>query len=493
MKLLKKRKVGLTFVVIQTLLMLVFYAALLLFNVLGDVYMLCIGGAFVVIDIYTIITQFTTKTHKIGAGIAIFMSILLVIGCFYLYKTYFTLEAVTGKEYKEETMSILVLADNPAKNIDDVIDDEFGIQTTVDNDNTKKMIDTINSECKADIKTKEYSDVSLMVDALYDGEVKVVILNDAFKGLITDSREDFEEETRVLYDFKQKTKVEIKTEDKKTNKSITEESFNVYISGIDAYGTISKTSRSDVNIIATVNPVKKQILLTNTPRDYFVPTTVSGGMEDKLTHAGIYGVDCSVGTLEMLYDTEIDYSTRVNFTGFVDIVDALGGVTVHSDYTFTSDWGPSFRKGNNKVNGEQALAFARERHHFAAGDNQRGKNQQYLIKAIIEKATSPAILKSYSDLMDSVSKSFETSLKSSDITKLIKMQLADGDSWDVVMINVTGSGGKSTTYSNQSKKGYVMIPNTSTVDAAKKMISKVMNNEKVTSEEFKTLVDANKE
>ena len=199
-------------------------------------------------------------------------------------------------------------------------------------------------------------------------EVNVIIINEANRNLIEDYYATFSDDTRVLNTHSVKTVIEKK--EKKLD-DITETPFNVYLSGIDVYGDIETTSRSDVNVIMTVNPNTKEILLTTTPRDFYVPLSVSNGIPDKLTHAGIHGVDCSVKTLEMLYDIDIDYYVRVNFTSVKKIVDLLGGVKVYSDFDFTSDWGPSFKKGYNKVNGKQALAFCRERHHFAEGDKDR--------------------------------------------------------------------------------------------------------------------------
>ena len=490
LKALKKRKAGLICFGIQTLLMLVFFVELMLLNVLEPPMMIGIAAIFVIIDAYVFLTLFTKKIYKIGMGIAIFMSIVLLAGSFYLYKTNDTLGAVTGKDTKVEKLSVIVLKSDTADTIKEISGDTFGILKDIGRENTDEMIANINKECKSDIATAEYTDATSQAKALYDGEVKAIIMNEAYRDLVLETYETFDEDTKVLFNFEKETKVDINQGEAKDKTDITKEPFSVYISGIDTFGEISKTSRSDVNIIATVNPVTKQILLTNTPRDYYVPTTVSNGIEDKLTHAGIYGVDCSVGTLEKLYGIDIKYYVRVNFTGFVDIVDALGGVTVHSDYTFTSDWGPKFVKGNNKVNGEQALAFARERHAFAAGDNQRGKDQQYLLKAIFEKATSPSIIKNFSGLMDSVKDNVETSIQASKISALLKMQLDDMASWNIVLINVTGTGARKTTYSNQSKKGSVMIPNTDTVDAAKEMMNDVIDDKKVTNDQFKSILES---
>lgn len=257
----------------------------------------------------------------------------------------------------------------------------------------------------------------------------------------------------------------------------------IYLSGIDVAGSISTTSRSDVNIIAVVNPVTYQILLLSTPRDYYVPTTVSGGVRDKLTHAGRYGVDCSMGTLDMLYDININYYFKVNFTGFTEVIDALGGITVHSDYDFvTTHGGDHITVGDNYLNGKEALGFARERYAFADGDRQRGRNQMAVITAVINKMASSAILNNYSGLMSGLEGSFETSLSAGDISSLVKLQLDKMPSWNVVSYSVNGPGDHQTTYSAPRFKAWVMQPNETYIQNAKVLINQVMSGEVINTD-----------
>ena len=261
------------------------------------------------------------------------------------------------------------------------------------------------------------------------------------------------------------------------------------------YGKIAQTSRSDVNIIATVNPVTKKVLLTSTPRDYYVPLygengkSVSGGMPDKLTHAGIYGIDCSIGTLEKIYDIKIDYYVRVNFTSLKKIVDLLGGVEVYSDYDFISDWGPhgagthyKFKKGYNKVNGKKALAFCRERHHFANGDYQRGRDHQHMIEAILNKAMSPSILQNFTGLLKESKNMFQTSMSTKKISSLCNMQLNDMAKWKISYANAEGTGAKKTTYSIRSTALYVCEPNYASIEKVKKKMKKYSTEVKETDE-----------
>ena len=265
--------------------------------------------------------------------------------------------------------------------------------------------------------------------------------------------------------------------------AITTEPFVVYLSGVDNRGELTEDARSDVNILAVVNPVTKRVALVNTPRDYYVDLAGTDS-KDKLTHAGLYGVETSMETLGNLYGIEVDEYVRINFAGFIDIVDALDGIDVYSDYTFTSVGSPGyydptdFVEGWNHLDGKAALAFARERHAFATGDIQRGINQMKVIDAMLEKIKSPALLTNYSRLLAAVADNFVTSLSSGQIAALVRMQLSDFAAWDIENCSVTGSSSSSThCYSAQGQKLYVMTPDEASVDAAKALIQSVLSGE----------------
>ena len=215
----------------------------------------------------------------------------------------------------------------------------------------------------------------------------------------------------------------------------------------------------------------------STPRDYFVPLSISNGAPDKLTHAGIYGINVCMDTLGLLYEEDINYYFRLNFAGFINIIDALGGVTVNSDYDFTTG-AYHFNQGENYVNGEQALAFARERYTFSEGDRQRGRNQMAVIEAVINKALSPELLKNYTSVLSGMEGSFETNVPYDLIASLVRKQLNEGGSWNIVSYSVNGTGDTQKPYS-MSQNAYVMIPDYSTVDKAKDLMSKVRNGEEI--------------
>ena len=269
---------------------------------------------------------------------------------------------------------------------------------------------------------------------------------------------------------------------------ITKEPFVVYLSGVDNRGALTENARSDVNILAVVNPVTKQAALINTPRDYYVDLAGTES-KDKLTHAGLYGVETSMATLGNLYGVDVDHYIRINFAGFISIIDAIGGVDVYSDQAFTSVGSPgyydptTFAEGWNHLDGKSALAFARERHAFKTGDIQRGINQMKVIDAMANKLKSPTLLMSFSKLMDAAADCFVTSFSQEQISALVRMQLGDLASWDIQSYTVTGSGAKSSKcYSAKGQSLYVMKPDENSVNEAKALIAAVLGGEdKLTS------------
>ena len=273
---------------------------------------------------------------------------------------------------------------------------------------------------------------------------------------------------------------------------ITKEPFVVYLSGVDTRGDLTDKARSDVNIIAAVNPVTKQVVLINTPRDYYVDLAGTNS-KDKLTHAGLYGVQTSMDTLGNLYGVDVQHYIRINFAGFINIIDALGGVDVYSDQAFTSVGSPgyydptTFVEGWNHLDGKAALAFARERHAFKTGDVQRGINQMKVIDAMLNKIKSPALLMGFTKILDAVSDSFVTSLSQNQISALVRMQLSDFAEWNIERYTVTGTSGSSTKcYSAKGQKLYVMKPDENSVAKAKEMIAAVMGGEGTVSSTTQT-------
>lgn len=408
------------------------------------------------------------KVYIVGIVLSIILSILQAIGIVYMLKADKLMADVGGANYKTDNMIVVVKKDNPASNLMDTSMYRFGTQTAVDQENTQTMLDNINKALGREVKVEQYGTVQELANALLEGRVDAAVYNQALDGLITDSIEDYSEQVRVLYQYGIETELEQETAD-------VEEPFNVYISGIDVSGPVATNSRSDVNIIMTVNPNTKKILLTTTPRDYYVQIPdISGEQRDKLTHAGIYGVDASMRTLEQLYGIDISYYARVNFSSLVKIVDTLGGVDVDSDFEFDAQ-GYHFQKGMNHLDGKQALAFSRERYSFEDGDNQRGKDQEKVLTAILNKAMSPAILSNASALIADVSDSVQTNMTQEEMAKFIKMQLNDGASWTIESQAASGNGDTQACYSSGDQPLYVMWPDEAVVQSISAKMNEILS------------------
>ena len=408
------------------------------------------------------------KIFILGIVLSVLISICLAVGVVYLSKANRLLEDVGGATYKTDNMIVVVKKDDLAQNLLDAGNYRFGTQTAVDQENTRLMKEDIESAVGRELLVVEYPSIQEEAHALLDGTIDAAIYNEAFAGIIEDSIEGYSDQVRILYQYGIDTPIE----QEETN---VEEPFNVYISGIDVSGPITTKSRSDVNIIMTVNPNTKKILLTTTPRDYYVTLPgVSGESRDKLTHAGIYGVDVSMSTLENLYGIDITYYARVNFTSLVTIVDALGGVDVNSEYAFEAG-GYQFQQGINTLNGDQALAFSRERYSFTEGDNQRGRNQEAVLTAILQKAMSPAILTNANQIIASVSDSVETNMTQEDMAKFINMQLSDGASWSIESQAATGTGDNQACFSSGSQLLYVMWPDDAVVASLSSKMQQILS------------------
>ncbi len=403
------------------------------------------------------------KGNLAGAVISILVCLILGTGIMYLAKTESVLKNVGGATYKTDNMIVVVRNDNPAEKLEDAKNYRFGIQTSMDQNNNALMVEDIEAKVGREIKLVESETVIEEAEALLDGRIEAAIYNEAYGSVIEEAVEGYEDQVKVLYQYGIETEIP-------TEETDIEKAFHIYISGIDVAGSITTNSRSDVNIIMTVNPSTKKILLTTTPRDYYVQIPgVSGEARDKLTHAGIYGVDRSMATLENVYDIDISYFARVNFTSLIKIVDALGGVNVESEYAFEAG-GYSFEKGMNHLNGEQALAFARERHSFKDGDNQRGKNQEAILKAILERVMFPDILFQANEILDNVADCVETNMTRDEMAKFINMQLSELTAWEIETTAATGSGDKQACFSSGSQPLYVMWPDEAVVsDISRKM------------------------
>ena len=335
--------------------------------------------------------------------------------------------------YSSYSISVAVLADSEIGNVSQL--SSVTAPTKTDAENIKKLLDDIKTSQNKDLKVEDSSSYLAAYKSLLAGETKAIVLNSVFENLIEQEYPDHAQKIKKIY-----TKELTKTVE--APKSSQNKAFNIYISGIDTYGPISSVSRSDVNIIMTVNQETKKILLTTTPRDAYVPIADGGNNQnDKLTHAGIYGVDASIHTLENLYGIDLNYYARLNFTSFLKLIDLLGGVDVYNDQEFTSLHGNyHFPVGNVHLDSEQALGFVRERYSLANGDGDRGRNQQKVISAIVQKLTSAEALKNFDDIMQSLQDSVQTNMPPETMVSLVNAQLVSGGKYTVITRDLKGTG-----------------------------------------------------
>ncbi|HIS91313.1 MAG TPA: LCP family protein, partial [Candidatus Faecisoma merdavium] len=412
-----KFSINKTLYVIFTFLILLFLIFIFGTNIVPLKYLILLLVFFVLYDIglFFLLFKKNKKKNIIGYVLGGLIIVLMGVLFYYLSITMGFFKGFGNNKYKEENYLILVLEESEFDSISDLTNIGY---TTNELSNIDKALEKLNNE--TDIENIKYDNSSLMFEDLINKNVDSVMIEESSMSLIYEQNEEYSGMFKTIHTINIKTEIEIKSEVDVTNSP-----FSIYISGIDSYGSIATVSRSDVNMIATINPNTKQVLLVSVPRDYYVQLRGTTGYKDKLTHAGVYGVETSMGTLEDLLDTEINYYARVNFTSLEKIVDALGGVDVYSKYSFTSSQATGatyyFSKGYNHMNGQQALSFSRERKALPGGDRSRGENQQAVIDGIIRKATSPAIITGYVKILNSLKDTFQTNMTDTDIQKLIKM------------------------------------------------------------------------
>jgi len=430
--------------------------------------------------------------------IASLLVVLSVAGCLLVSKlatdAYQAVEKVTTKVTTTiRNVYVFVPSDDPANTLADTADYTYGYVENYDVNHTQKAMEKIAEAGGVNVvSAKTYESFQKLADALFAGEIDAAVMNGASVALLLEEEgyTDFTEKVKILETMAFSALEEAdKTQDTQPTeppapKDITNTPFVVYVSGSDTRSKKLSVSRSDVNILAVIHPETKQVLLINTPRDYYVVHPDGNGARDKLTHCGLYGPECSMEVLSDLYDLNVDYYVQLNFTGFETLVDAVGGVTVYSDQSFSVEGG-YINKGENNLNGKQALAFARERYRVSGGDNGRGKNQMKVIKAVLEKMTSgTTIISNYSSILSSLEGMFTTSLEAENISKLVKMQLSDMASWNIQSFAVTGIGGSERTYSMPGSAAYVMYEDEASTDFAAKLAARVIAGEILTEEDL---------
>ena len=472
----RKRKVGKgfkLFAIVLVLTSLFLLTKIIYINILSNLLLSILSIIFLIIDSICIFLLLKSNHKKIGLLVSGFLIITFSLLTFYLNKTT-NVFANLNLDYKTYNYSIIVLNNSKYDKIKDLKNKNIGYYDEESEETTKSLTKLKN---KVSINLVASDDIHNLRDELINGNIEAVLIEKSYLDILNENvLEDnttFKDKIKEIYNFS----IKIKIDDIAKDLNVTKEPFNIYISGIDTYGEISSVSRSDVNMVVTINPSTNQVLLTSIPRDYYVKLYNKIGYKDKITHAGLYGTETSIKTIEDLLNIEINYYIKLNFSSVLNIVNALDGVSVYSEYEFTSIDNYHYEKGYNNLNGEEALSFARERKSFALGDRQRIKNQQALLNAIIDKCLSPSIIKNYSKLLDSAQNSFITNMKMNRITSLVKMQLTNNYSWTIVSNNLNGIDAKEYTYSAPNTKVYVMSPVEESIEYAIKLINKVENDE----------------
>ena len=429
--------------IVYTVLAVAFIALLAWLNVLPEKYFWAVVAVLVIASMFIVPVMYSRhgkKGRKIGATVVAFLLIgVFGVGTYYLADTLNFLDEITDIREVTEDYHVIVKADAIYEDISGINGQTVG--TYMDND--------LNySEAKAMLQeevTVEYGyeeGLTTVLEKLYSDDYNAILISAASYEGLKGEHPELETDTRILYTIK----VPVETEDKTSAVNVTKEPFNVYISGIDVEGDISTVSRTDVNMIATVNPVTHEVLLTSIPRDYYV-TLPTKGAQDKLTHSGLYGIQETIGAVEDIMGIDINYYVRVNYTTVVKLVDAIGGIEVDSPYDFTTSGmqslnGHHFVKGINHLDGRAALAFCRERHSFVNGDMQRNENQQLVMEGILKKAvSSTTILTSYTSILDAVRGNMETNMSTDEMSSLIKMQLNGMPGWDIQKQAIKGTNG----------------------------------------------------
>lgn len=459
---------------------LAFEAAFLFLVMLIDIIPVKIMGLMLIViigaDVGATILMAGSRKHEnrklTGAIICVLVCLMMITGLYYLYVTYDAFAKLGAGLAQYERYKVIALKDGNYDKVEDIADEDVYVVRS----NSKSYSDAQGRlSTKVPVKFREEAScISLgenMIDSKGMKHDTLLFIDDSRYQMIDEEIEGFEKETKVIYTVK----VPVKTDNSASDIDVTKDSFNVFISGSDSRNGIEETARSDVNMVMTINPETDTILLTSMPRDSYVPLHMNGEM-DKLTHAGVYGINESITTVEDWLDIDIDFYVKVDFDMLVNLVNAVDGIDVYSDYAFDSavtDW--TYEKGWNHMSGKKALYFARERKAFKAQDQQRIVHQQKVMKALIKKITqNKALVARYSQLVKAVENDMQTNFGKNNLSRLAKMQLSEMPKWEIKMQSVKGKGAEMGTYSmGFGRPLYVSMPNEKSVERVKQKIHEV--------------------
>ena len=478
-KILRRRN----FLILQAITSIVLMIMVVRLGLVPTKYLIILGLVLVALELgmYVWLQPYKLRHHHdkkgktrylIGKIVSLGLSVLMVVGSLAVSKGNKSIDEMFNGNKEEITYSVVVLKNSSYKKLSDLNGKSIGIQPNVDTTNQNYILKEIAK--KVTLSPTEYLNYQAVAQGLVNHSVECILLNEAYRTALAEYDSDFSKDTKVIWKYT--LTQNLKPQTKSTNAAGT---FIVYISGIDAYGTASTVSRSDVNMIVTVNTNTHNILMTSIPRDYYVPLANSD-KEDKLTHSGLFGVENTVKTVENFMDIDIDYYARLNFTTLTELVDAIGGIDVYSDKDIKLLHGRELHEGVNHMDGATALAFARERYGYESGDYHRVQNQQDVLTAIIKKMLSPTLLTNYTKILDAAGGSFTTNMPADKMKEIASEQLSTNASWNFSSRIMEGTGKMMTGgYMMPNTKLYYTIPNENSVKQNKQYIKEVLSNDTI--------------
>ncbi len=470
---LKKSVIFKSLAIIIAIMSIYVFIMFLKLNVLPFMYLLFLFLILFAIDIglYLLMSKKKPVFRIVGTICTIFLFVLYFVGIEFQTVTLNFLHQFAFLNIQTEHYQVIVKNTSEMASLNDL--DNKSIAYVKNREGASKAYKQLEKE---NVKKEEVDGVGALVRSFLQDEIDVILLESSEEELYNEMSQEFKENHKVL----ETVSVEVQKNDFSKDVAITKQPFSVYVTGVDTYDAISSVARSDVNMVITVNPVTHKILLTSIPRDYYVPIAGSSSeLNDKLTHAGLEGVDVSIKTIENLLDMDINYYIKFNFTSLIQIVDALGGIDVDSPFAFTADYEEDthiyyeFQKGMNHLNGKQALAYVRERYGLREGDVARARHQQQVVEAVVNKLTTTTILTKYGELLGSMEGNFTTNFDFDSITGFVKMQLNDMPSWSVETQVLTGADASRKTASMPDLYSSVMIPDEEQLENAKGKIDEI--------------------
>ena len=473
-------------IAVQALTAAALIASMAMLGMLPVTYFAGISGFLVLMFILdAVLEKHALKHHRIyvqprviiGAVLAVIMSVGSAFAAYQIVQGNYAIGNVSGNNSEKVVYSVIVRKDSKYLKLHDIAHKTLSFDE--EDLNAENVLNALSKEIRVN-SVPAGNSLSLAED-LMNKNTEAALICESYRSTIEDQDEDFTKSTRILWQYSIS-----KEAMKKTEANVDIDTFSVFVSGVDSRGGVDETSRSDANMVITVCPKTRQVLLTSIPRDYYVKIAGKNGAKDKLTHTGILGTDCTVRTVEKMLDMDIDYYARINFAGVKNLVDALGGIEIYSDRELylgdgeVSHTTVHIPKGRSKVNGTQALRFARERHSYEDGDSHRARNQQEVVAAVINKMSSTAVLKNYNKVLDAVQDCFRTNMDDKDIKKIVRLQLSSGKRWDIHRYEMTGTGKTMTGgYMMPNSSLYYMIPDKGSIDLAKGYIRQMEAGKKI--------------